>query len=298
MNKEHNIYQSSEKHIERVRDDIANLNQLRTDQLRSDLRSKEIFSQFLELLDNGHIRAAEKDSDGVWRVNSWVKEGILVGFRLGALSKMSHDTETLPFFDKDTYPVKNVDGHADNIRIVPGGTSIRSGSFINRDVVLMPPSYVNVGAYIDEGTMIDSHALVGSCAQVGKRCHIAAGAQIGGVLEPINANPCIVEDDVIMGINTSIAEGVVLKDGVVVAPGVNITSATPVYDVVREEIYTSKNGPITIPQGAVVVAGSRPMHAESEFIRANGLMIQTPIIRKYRDGSTDAKTAIEDALRS
>lgn len=298
MNKEHNIYQLPERHIERIRDEIVDLTQLRTDQLRENSRSQEIFSQFLELLDNGSIRAAEKDSDGFWNVNPWVKEGILVGFRLGTVSKMSKDTETLPFFDKDTYPVKSIDSLSENIRIVPGGTSIRSGSFINRDAVLMPPCYVNVGAYIDEGTMLDSHSLVGSCAQVGKRCHIAAGAQIGGVLEPINANPCIVEDDVIMGINTSIAEGVVLKEGVVLAPGVNITSATPVYDVVREEIYTSKNGPIIIPEGAVVVAGSRPMHAESEFVRANGLMIQTPIIRKYRDASTDAKTAIEDALRS
>jgi 2,3,4,5-tetrahydropyridine-2,6-dicarboxylate N-succinyltransferase len=286
-----------EPDIKKVERNITELAILRADELREMSAAREKFDEFKLYLNNGWIRAAEKDVTNTWHVNSWVKQGILTGFRLGVVVPMAGSGDVTQFFDKDSYPLRAINGVRDGVRIVPGGTAVRDGSYLGRGVTLMPPCYVNVGSYIGRDTMIDSEALVGSCAQVGQRCHIAAGAIIGGVLEPVNANPCIVEDDVMMGIHTSIAEGVILRNGVVLAPGVQITSATPVYDTVRETIYTAANGPLEIPEGAVVVPGSRPMTSESTFITGYNLMVQTPIIIKYRDHSTDAKTALENALR-
>lgn len=257
------------------------------------LEARVFFDAFKKCLTNGDIRAAEKGEDGVWQVNPWVKQGILIGMRLGNIVAMSGEDESLQFFDKDTYPIRSTDGIAQNIRIVPGGSSIRDGAYIGKGVIMMPPSYVNVGAYVGEGTMIDSHALVGSCAQVGENCHISG--KIGGVLEPVNANPCIVEDRVVMFMNSSISEGVILEDGVVLAPGVNITSSTKVYDYEKEEVYTSEDGPLTVPENAVVVPGNKILGGE--FARRHGLGIYVPVIRKYRGPSTDAKTALEEALR-
>jgi len=247
-------------------------------------------------LNSGVIRAAEQDAHGDWHVNPWVKQGILVGMRLGEIESFSKEDDALQFSDKDTLPLQAPD-ISRGIRIVPGGTSIRDGAHIGDGVIVMPPAYVNIGAYVGKGTMLDSHSLVGSCAQVGERCHISAGAQIGGVLEPVVASPCIVEDEVMMGINSSIAEGVVVKRRAVLVPGVNITSSTPVYDLVRGEIYRAKKDkPLTIPEGAVLMLGTRAI-TDNAFAQEHGLQIVVPVIKKYRDESTDAKTALEDALR-
>jgi len=267
------------------------------EKLRNIVKARSVIRQFITELNAGNIRAAEKDKKSIWRTNIWVKEGILVCMRLGTLTEMSNPSETLQFADKDTLPLRSTNFIKDNIRIVPGGSSIRDGSYIGRNVVMMPPAYVNIGAYVGEGTMLDSHSLVGSCAQVGQRCHISAGAQIGGVLEPVNANPCIVEDEVLMGINTSIAEGVILHDRVLLVPGVNITSATPVYDLVKQKIYkATAKSPLEIPEGAVVVNGTRPKN-DNTFATEQGVQIQVPVIIKYRDERTDLKSLLEDALR-
>lgn len=256
---------------------------------------REIFDTFRKALRDGKIRAAEKDSQGRWITNVWVKEGILIGFRMGKIIPMSKETETLTFFDKETYPLRPV-SLEDRIRIVPGGTSVRDGAYVAPDVILMPPCYVNVGAYIDEGTMVDSHALVGSCAQIGKRVHISAAAQIGGVLEPVNSNPVVVEDDCLIGGNAGIYEGVVVRRGAVIASGVILTRSTPVFDLVKNEIYkSSEEQPFEIPEGAVVVQGARAV--SSEFGKQHGLSIYAPIIVKYRDEKTDAATKLEDYLR-
>lgn len=257
---------------------------------------RAIFDEFRQALREGKVRAAEKDSDGRWKTNSWVKEGILLGFRMGKMIKMSKETETLLFFDKETYPLRPV-ALEDKIRIVPGGTSIRDGAYIAQNVVLMPPCYVNVGAYVDEGTMIDSHALVGSCAQIGKRVHISAAAQIGGVLEPVNANPVIIEDDCLIGGNAGIYEGVIVRQGAVIASGVILTRSTPVFDLVKETVYKSEGieKPLEIPEKAVVVQGSRAI--STEFGKTHGLSLYAPIIVKYRDERTDAATKLEDYLR-
>src|SRR5947209_20596705 len=213
-----------------------------------------LFAEFRAALTRGEIRAAERARDGAWCVNAWVKQGILLGFRMGALADMSAHP-TLRFFDKDTYPVRPTT-LADGVRIVPGGSSIRDGAYVAPGVVCMPPMYVNVGAYVDEGTMIDSHVLVGSCAQIGKRVHLSAAAQIGGVLEPVGALPVIVEDDVLVGGNCGIYEGAVVKRRAVLGSGVILTRSTPVYDVAREEVYAATDDqPLVIPEGAVVVAG-------------------------------------------
>ncbi len=257
----------------------------------------ELFvERFLDLLDIGEIRAAEPDSSSPvgWRVNDWVKKGILLAFRIGKLVKVE-DACSDQFFDKHTFPVKDISA-ADQIRVVPGGTAIRRGAYLSRGVVIMPPSYVNVGAYVDEGTMLDSHALVGSCAQVGKRVHISAATQIGGVLEPVGALPIIVEDDVMVGGNCGIYEGTVIKKRAVIGAGCIITGSTPVYDVVKGVIHRKEKGkPLTIPEGAVVVPGSR-MPA-GEFAAKHKLALYTPIIIKYRDEKTDAATVLEEALR-
>ncbi|MDQ3041165.1 MAG: 2,3,4,5-tetrahydropyridine-2,6-dicarboxylate N-succinyltransferase [Acidobacteriota bacterium] len=260
-----------------------------------DANDHETFNDFKAELREGRIRSAEKDESGNWRVNAWVKRGILAGFKMGEMVTMSMSGETLQFFDKNTFPLRpmNLD---DKIRIVPGGSAIRDGSFVGENVVLMPPCYVNVGAYVDEGTMIDSHALVGSCAQVGKRVHLSAAAQIGGVLEPINANPVIIEDDCLIGGNTGVYEGVIVREKAVLASGVILTRSTPLFDLVKGEIYKS-NGekPLEVPAGAVVVQGSRAV--TSGFGKENGLSIYAPIIVKYRDERTDAATKLEDYLR-
>ena len=254
---------------------------------------------FLELrgaLEAGTLRAAEPDpaAPSGWRVNAWVKRGILLGFRIGALTDMSCGN-TLSFVDKATYPARRFAAQ-DGVRIVPGGSSVRSGAFIARGVVMMPPAYVNAGAYVDEGTMVDSHALVGSCAQIGKRVHLSAAAQIGGVLEPVNASPVIIEDDVLVGGNTGVYEGTIVRRRAVLAAGTILTRGTPVYDVVNGTILrATPEALLVIPEGAVVVPGSRAVTAG--YGKEMGLSVYTPVIVKYRDEKTDLSTALEDLLR-
>ncbi len=256
-----------------------------------------LFARFKQKLNEGTVRSAEPDSSASsgWRVNIWVKKGILLGLRMGAVVDMSPDPVRLPMFDKATFPVKRL-GPESGIRVVPGGSSIRDGCFIGRGVICMPPMYVNAGAYIGEGTMVDSHALVGSCAQVGKNCHISAAAQIGGVIEPVGALPVIIEDDVLVGGNCGVYEGAVVKRRAVLGSGVILTRSTPVYDIARGEVYRATDEePLVIPEDAVVVAGSRAIargHGKDW-----GLSLYTPVIVKYRDGKTDARVQLEDLLR-
>lgn len=251
------------------------------------------FDELKSALNRGEVRAAEKAPDGKWLVNSWVKQGILLGFRMGAVVDMS--VESLRFFDKDTYPGRPTRVE-DNVRIVPGGSTIRDGVYIAPGVVCMPPMFVNAGAYVDEGTMIDSHALVGSCAQIGKRVHLSAAAQIGGVLEPVGAVPVIIEDDVLVGGNCGVYEGTIVRERAVLASGTTLTGSTPVYDLVRGEIYQrTADGPLEIPAGAVVVPGSRAVSTEQG--RAWGLSLYAAIIVKYRDEKTDTAVRLEDYLR-
>ncbi len=248
---------------------------------------------FLAELEKGSVRAAVRDPDGVWQVQAWVKEGILAAFRFGILSEFA--SGALSFVDKDTIPARRFKAQ-DGVRIVPGGSSIRRGTFIAKGVVMMPPAFVNVGAYVDEDTMIDSHALVGSCAQIGKRVHLSAAAQIGGVLEPVGNIPVIIEDDVVVGGNCGIYEGTVVRGRAVIGAGVVLTGSTPVYDLVRGQIYRrTADRPLEIPYGAVVVPGSRPI--QGAFAEEHSLQITTPMIVKYRDEKTDASTALEEALR-
>lgn len=250
-------------------------------------------SLFLAELEKGSIRSAIRDDDGVWQAQTWVKEGILLAFRAGVATEFA--SGALSFIDKDTMPTRRFRA-ADGIRIVPGGSSIRRGTYIARGVVMMPPAYVNVGAYVDEDTMIDSHALVGSCAQIGKRVHLSAAAQIGGVLEPVGGLPVIIEDDVVVGGNCGIYEGTVVRSRAVIGAGVVLTGSTPVYDTVRGQIYRrTADRPLEIPYGAVVIPGSRPM--QGDFAGKHALQISTPVIVKYRDEKTDSATALEEALR-
>lgn len=240
-----------------------------------------LLESFLAALDSGQVRAAEPCAccAGGWKVNGWVKQGILCGFRRGQIVSMGGQ-----FFDKSTYPLKTLDIDS-GVRVVPGGSSIRSGAYLAPGVVCMPPMYVNVGAYVGEGTMIDSHALIGSCAQIGARCHISAAAQIGGVLEPVGAMPVIIEDDVMIGGNCGVYEGVMVKAGAVLGSGVILNASTPIYDLVNESTYHS-----VVPEGAVVVAGSRAT-------KSPGISIYTPVIVKYRDDKTDSRIQLEDWLR-
>jgi 2,3,4,5-tetrahydropyridine-2,6-dicarboxylate N-succinyltransferase len=256
-----------------------------------------LFQDFKDALNTGKARAAEPDatSRSGWRVNGWVKKGILLGFRMGAMVDMSIDSTRQPFFDKATYPVKRV-ALQDGVRIVPGGSSIRDGCYVGKGVTCMPPMFINAGAYVDDQTMVDSHALVGSCAQVGKRCHISAAAQIGGVLEPVGAMPVIVEDDVIIGGNCGVYEGTIVKRGAVLGTGTILNRSTPVYDVVKGEIYTSADDrPLVIPEQAVVVAGARPISRGHG--KEWGISLYAPVIVKYRDEKTDLRTQLEDLLR-
>jgi len=257
------------------------------------------FSSLRLELESGEIRAASPDpsSPTGWRVNAWVKQGILLGFRLGHLQELPGGG--LSFIDKHTYPVRRFDP-ADGVRIVPGGTSVRSGAFLARGVVCMPPSYINVGAYVGEGTMVDSHALVGCCAQIGQHVHLSAAAQIGGVLEPINASPVVIEDDVMVGGNAGVYEGTIVRHGAVLAAGTILTRGTPVYDLVNGTILrATAEMPLIIPAGAVVVPGSRPIGEGKGHPDAQkwGLSVYAPIIIKYRDEKTDLSTALEDLLR-
>jgi 2,3,4,5-tetrahydropyridine-2-carboxylate N-succinyltransferase len=245
---------------------------------------RDLFEEFKTALNRGEIRAAYRLETCEWRVNPWVKRGILLGFRMGGLSDMSA-APSLRFFDKDTYPVRATT-LTDNIRIVPGGSSIRDGAYIASGVVCMPPMYVNVGAYVDEGTMIDSHALVGSCAQIGKRVHLSAAAQVGGVLEPVGAVPVIIEDDVLVGGNCGVYEGTIVRERAVLAAGTIVTGSTAVYDLVREQVYQrTAESPLEIPAGAVVVPGSRAVR--SDCGKHWGLSLYAPVIVKYRDEKTD-----------
>ena len=250
------------------------------------------FDELMRGLDRGDIRAAEPAGSD-WRTNDWVKKGILLGFRLGKLQRFGEGL--FAFFDKHTFPLKKL-CLRDGVRVVPGGTAIRSGSYVAPSVVIMPPAYVNVGAYVGEGTMIDSHALVGSCAQIGQRVHLSAGAQIGGVLEPVGARPVIIEDDVLVGGNCGVYEGTRVRRRAVLAAGTVLTRSVPVYDLVNGKVLRgSAEHPLEIPEGAVVVPGSRAL--QSEFARAHGLSAYAAIIVKYRDERTDAATALESWLR-
>jgi 2,3,4,5-tetrahydropyridine-2,6-dicarboxylate N-succinyltransferase len=256
-----------------------------------------LFQQFKDALNSGGVRAAEPNvgSANGWRVNVWVKKGILLGFRMGAIVDMSVDASRQPFFDKATYPVKTFTA-ASGVRIVPGGSSIRDGCYIGRGVTCMPPMYINVGAYVDDGTMVDSNALVGSCAQIGKKSHISAGAQIGGVLEPVGAMPVIIEDEVLVGGNCGVYEGAIVKRRAVLGTGTILNRSTPVYDVVSGNILSANDdGPLVIPENAVVVAGSRAIsHGHGKDWN---LSLYTPVIVKYRDAKTDARVQLEDLLR-
>jgi 2,3,4,5-tetrahydropyridine-2,6-dicarboxylate N-succinyltransferase len=256
-----------------------------------------IFREFKEALNRGQVRAAEPDSNthSGWRTNTWVKKGILLGFRMGVIVDMSVDAARQPFIDKSTYPVRALTP-ADGVRIVPGGSTIRDGSYIGRGVVCMPPMFINVGAYVGEGTMIDSHALVGSCAQIGRNCHLSAGAQIGGVLEPVGAMPVIVEDEVMIGGNCGVYEGTIIKRSAVLGTGTLLNRSTPVYDIVKSLVYSAgPDGPLIIPENAVVVPGSRPISKGPG--KDWGLSLYTPVIVKYRDATTDARVELEDLLR-
>jgi len=256
-----------------------------------------LFRDFKAALNRGEIRAAEPDAStkSGWRANVWVKKGILLGFRMGAIADMSIDAAKQPFFDKSTYPVRAFVA-SDGVRIVPGGSSIRDGSYIGRGVICMPPMFVNVGAYVGEGTMIDSHALIGSCAQIGRNCHISAGSQIGGVLEPVGALPVIVEDEVLVGGNSGVYEGTVVKSRAVLGTGTILNRSIPVYDLVRDKVYTAtETEPLIIPEEAIVVPGSRAVSQPSGA--KLGLALQAAVIVKYRDAKTEGRIQLEDILR-
>ena len=260
-------------------------------------RARALFGELRTALSEGVIRAAEPDdtAPGGWKVNSWVKRGILLGFKYGEVVDMSADHGDWAFFDKDTLPVKRIAIGA-GVRVVPGGSTVRDGAYLGQKVICMPPMYINIGAYVGDGTLVDSHALVGSCAQIGQRVHLSAAAQIGGVLEPVGALPVIIEDDVMVGGNCGVYEGAIVKRRAVLASGTVITGSTPVYDLPNGRVIRSEPGrPLVIPEGAVVVPGARQVTVGRgpEW----GLSLATPVIVKYRDEQTDARTALEDGLR-
>ena len=246
------------------------------------------FEHLIHALNTGAVRAASRNEDGTWKAHAWVKEGLLYGFRTGNLKKIA--AEPAPFFDKDTFPLKPIETE-NNIRVVPGGSSIRTGCYVSPSVICMPPMYINTGAYVGEGTMVDSHALVGSCAQIGRRVHVSAAVQIGGVLEPPGALPVVVEDDSFLGGGCGIYEGCIVREGAVLAPGVILTNSTRLYDLVHGQVLESGE----VPAGAVVVPGNR--NKTSGFAREHGISTYVPVIVKYRDTRTDAATELESALR-
>src|SRR6266853_2723467 len=254
-----------------------------------------LFAEFKASLNRGEIRAAERDANGKWHTNAWVKRGILLGFRMGSIIEMTRPEASLQFLDKHTYPIRKFSTD-DRVRIVPGGSSIRDGAYIAPGVVCMPPMFVNAGAYVDEGTMIDSHALVGSCAQVGKRVHLSAAAQIGGVLEPAGAMPVVIEDDVLVGGNCGVYEGTLVRARAVLGAGTILTRSTPLYDLVRGDIYrASAEQPLEVPENAVVVPGSRAVK-KGKGAEWN-LSLYTPVIVKYRDAKTERGIELEEWLR-
>jgi 2,3,4,5-tetrahydropyridine-2-carboxylate N-succinyltransferase len=259
--------------------------------------ARKAFTTLRGALSEGAVRAAEPDpaDPSGWKVNTWVKRGILLGFRFGETIDMSADHGRWPFFDKDTLPLKSI-GAWSNVRVVPGGSTVRDGAYLGRAVICMPPMYVNIGAYVGDETLIDSHALVGSCAQIGSRVHLSAGAQIGGVLEPVGALPVIIEDDVLVGGNCGVYEGAIVKRRAVLAAGTILTRSTPLYDLPNDRIIEPEDGqPLVIPEGAVVVPGTRPVSTGRG--REWGLSVATPIIVKYRDERTSARTALEAWIR-
>jgi len=261
-------------------------------EVEGNVEARQTFLEFRDELTRGKIRAAEK-IDGRWTVNTWVKQGILLGFRLGELAEMGGGP--LSFVDKDTFPARQFHT-ADRVRVVPGGSSVRVGAYVAPSVICMPPMFINVGAYVDEGTLVDSHALVGSCAQIGKRVHLSAAAQIGGVLEPVNAAPVIIEDDVLVGGNCGVYEGTLVRARAVLGAGTILTRSTPLYDLVRGEVYrATAEASLEVPEGAVVVPGSRAVKkaAQAEW----NLSLYTPVIVKYRDEKTDRGIELEDWLR-
>jgi 2,3,4,5-tetrahydropyridine-2-carboxylate N-succinyltransferase len=261
------------------------------------LSARAVFVRLRDALSEGSVRAAEPDASTPtgWRVNAWVKKGILLGFRFGRLADVSMDHGKWPFFDKDTMPIKTL-GIDRQVRLVPGGSAVREGAFVGRGVICMPPMYVNIGAYVDECTLIDSHALVGSCAQIGAKVHVSAAAQIGGVIEPVGALPVIVEDEVLVGGNTGIYEGAVVKRRAVIGAGTVLTGSTPVYDLPNGRIITPEGGqPLVIPENAVVVPGGRAVTVGAG--REWGLSLATPVIVKYRDDKTDTRTELERWIR-
>jgi 2,3,4,5-tetrahydropyridine-2,6-dicarboxylate N-succinyltransferase len=257
----------------------------------------ELFQRFKNALNSGEIRAAEPDgtSKTGWRVNAWVKKGILLGFRMGHIVEMCSEGAQQDFFDKSTFPLKNFSVDS-AVRIVPGGSSVRDGCYVGRGVTCMPPMYINVGAYVGDGSMIDSHALVGSCAQIGRKCHISAASQIGGVLEPIGALPVIIEDDVLVGGNCGIYEGTVVKRRAVLGTGTVLNRSTPLYDLATGDVHSaSDDEPLVVPENAVVVSGARAIpHGRGKDWN---LSLYTPVIVKYRDSKTDTKVQLEDLLR-
>jgi 2,3,4,5-tetrahydropyridine-2,6-dicarboxylate N-succinyltransferase len=262
-----------------------------------DSRHYALFARFKDALNRGEARAAEPDASAPsgWRVNGWVKKGILLGFRMGGIVDMSIDAARQPWFDKATYPVRKVDASS-GVRIVPGGSSVRDGCYLGRGVTCMPPMYINVGAWVGDGTMVDSHALIGSCAQVGRSCHISAAAQIGGVLEPVGALPVVIEDEVLVGGNCGVYEGTVVKRRAVLGTGVILNRSTPVYDLVKGEVYSATDEePLVVPEDAVLVAGSRTVSRGKG--QEWGISLYTPVIVKYRDARTDSKIKLEDYLR-
>ena len=255
--------------------------------------ARQAFLEFREALSQGRIRAAQKKG-GRWVVNTWVKQGILLGFRLGELQEMGEGA-ALSFVDKDTFPLRRFRA-AERVRVVPGGSSVRQGAYVASGVICMPPMYINVGAYVDEGTLVDSHALVGSCAQIGKRVHLSAAAQIGGVLEPVNAAPVIIEDDVLVGGNCGVYEGTWVRARAVLGAGTILTRSTPLFDIVRGEVYrASADSPLTVPENAVVVPGARAL-GKGKAAEWN-LSLYTPVIVKYRDERTNRAIELEDWLR-
>lgn len=270
---------------------IERLLGLPADQARAE--GMDVVAEFRDGLSRGKFRAAERTENG-WETNIWVKRGILLAFKVGVVEARTVPSEFY-FFDKDSLPAKSLRAE-DRVRVVPGGSTIRDGAYVAPGVVCMPPMFINIGAYVDEGTMVDSHALVGSCAQIGRRVHLSAASQIGGVLEPPGALPVIVEDEVFIGGNCGIYEGVLVRERAVLAPGVILTGGTAVYDLVRGQVYRrTADQPLTIPAGAVLVPGSRP--ASGGFAAEHRLSLYVPVIVKYRDEKTDAATMLEDALR-
>lgn len=272
----------------------------RTSTVEDESAARALVAEFLGELERGTIRAARPTDDG-WEAVGWVKTGILQAFRIGRTAAFpfgggEEGGGAFRFFDRDTLPLRDTRGVEERVRIVPGGSSVRGGAYLGPDVVLMPPAYVNIGARVEEGSMVDSHALVGSCAQVGRKVHLSAGAQLGGVLEPIGLRPVVVEDEAMIGANCGVFEGVLVGRRAVLAPGVNLTAATVLHDLVHETTHRSTpEAPLAVPEGAVVVPGSRP--ASGAWATERGLQLYAPIIVKYRDEKTDAATALEEVLR-